>query len=208
MPVVQVKNLQNEPVEQLELREDVFGVPLKETLIWEAVRHYMACGRRGTHSTKGRGQVSGSTKKPWRQKGTGRARAGQTRSPIWRHGGTVFGPHPRDYSYRFPQKKRAGSLRSALSEKLRQEQIVVVDQLSVELPKTKQFQQILANLQIGGKVLVVESLENINAILSSRNLPQVKYVPGTGLNIVDVLNSQRILFSKDSILLLQEVLGK
>jgi len=208
MPVVQVKNLLNEPVEQLELREDVFGVPLKETLIWEAVRHYMACGRRGTHATKGRGQVSGSTKKPWRQKGTGRARAGQTRSPIWRHGGTVFGPHPRDYSYRFPQKKRAGSLRSALSEKLRQDQIVVVEQLAVELPKTKQFQQILATLQLGGKVLVVDSLENTNAILSSRNLPQVKYVPGSGLNIVDVMNSQRILFSKEAILLLQEVLGK
>jgi len=129
MPVLEVKNLDNETVGRLELRDEVFGVELKETLIWEAVRHYTASGRRGTHATKTRGDVSGSNRKPWRQKGTGRARHGQTRSPIWRHGGTVFGPQPRDYSYRFPQKKRLGALRSALSEKIRQNQIVVVDRL-------------------------------------------------------------------------------
>ena len=208
MPVLEVKNLQNEPVGQLELKDEVFGVELKETLIWEAVRHYMACGRRGTHATKTRGEVSGSNKKPWRQKGTGRARHGQTRTPLWRHGGTVFGPQPRDYSYNFPQKKRLGALRSALSEKIRQNHVVVVDKLELDAPKTKEFIALMDNLQLTPKLLVVDSLENVNVILSSRNLPRVKYLPGTGLNIYDDLDHETILFSRESILQLQEVLAQ
>lgn len=208
MPVMEVKNLQNEPVGRLELRDDVFDVELKETLIWEAIRHYTAGGRRGTHDTKTRGDVSGSNKKPWRQKGTGRARAGQSRNPIWRHGGTVFGPHPRDYSYVFPRRKRLGALKSALSEKIRQSQILVVDRLELDSHKTKEFTKVLSNLELDRKVLVVDSLENTNALLSSRNLPKVKYVPGSGVNIYDVLKYERILFTRDSILQLQEVLAK
>jgi large subunit ribosomal protein L4 len=208
MPVMEVKNLQNETVGQLELRDEVFGVELKETLIWEAVRHYMACGRRGTHATKTRGDVSGSNKKPWRQKGTGRARHGQTRSPLWRHGGTVFGPQPRDYAYPFPQKKRLGAIRSALSEKIRQNRVVVVDRLELDAPRTKEFMKVADTLQLGTKLLIVDSLENVNAILSSRNLPKVKYLPGTGLNIYDILDHETILFSRESILQLQEALAK
>jgi large subunit ribosomal protein L4 len=205
---MEVKNLQNETVGQLELRDEVFGVELKETLIWEAVRHYMACGRRGTHATKTRGDVSGSNKKPWRQKGTGRARHGQTRSPLWRHGGTVFGPQPRDYAYPFPQKKRLGAIRSALSEKIRQHRVVVVDRLELDAPRTKEFMKVADTLQLGTKLLIVDSLENVNAILSSRNLPKVKYLPGTGLNIYDILDHETILFSRESILQLQEALAK
>jgi large subunit ribosomal protein L4 len=208
MPVVEVKNLQNETVEQLELNEKVFGAPLKETLIWEAVRHYQAGGRRGTHATKTRGDVSGSNRKPWRQKGTGRARAGQTRNPLWRKGGTVFGPQPRDYSYAFPKRKRQGALCAVLSEKLRQNQLVVVDRLELAAPKTKEFIGVMGALELERNLLIVDSLENTNAILSARNLPKVKYVTGSGLNIVDLLNHQTVLFSKDAILQVQEVLGK
>lgn len=208
MPVVEIKNLNNETVDRLELREDVFGVELKETLIWEAVRHYNACGRRGTHATKGRGEVSGSNRKPWRQKGTGRARSGQTRSPIWRHGGTVFGPQPRDYSYVFPKRKRKGALMSALSEKLRQNQVLVVDALEIPSHKTKEMVNILSTLEIPGKVLIVDDMGNANAVLASRNLPKATFVPHTGVNIYNVLNSGLVLFSKAAILQLQEVLGR
>ncbi len=208
MPVVEIKNMNNVTVDRVDLREDVFGAPLRETLIWEAVRHYMACGRRGTHATKGRGDVSGSNIKPWRQKGTGRARAGQTRNPVWRHGGTVFGPQPRDYSYAFPKKKRKGALISALSEKLRKNQILVVDELGMSSHKTKDMVKALSTLEIAGKVLIVDSLENAKAILSSRNLQKVTFVPSTGVNIYDVLNHATVLFSKAAILHLQEVLGR
>lgn len=209
MPVIDVKNLQNETVGQLELSDDVFGVELRETLIWEAVKHYMACGRRGTHKTKGRGEVSGSNRKPWRQKGTGRARSGQTRSPIWRHGGTVFGPQPRSYAYAFPKKKRKGALKSALSEKIRLNELVVVDSLALPEKKTKEMVKVLAALELqNNKVLVVDGLENENLILASGNLPKVSYAPGTGLNIYDVLNHKSILISRDCILQLQEVLGR
>ncbi len=208
MPVVDVKNLQNELVERLELNDEVFGVPLKETLIWEAVRHYLACGRRGTHQTKTRGEVSGSNRKPWRQKGTGRARAGQTRNPIWRHGGTVFGPHPRDYSYVFPKQKRRGALCSALSEKIRQNRVVVVDRLELPSHKTKEFVGVLSSLQLERKTLVVDSPENTNVLLSARNLPRVKFVPDSGVNVYDVLKYDQILFSREAILQLQEVLAR
>lgn len=208
MPVVEVKNLRNETVGQLDLRDEVFGVELKETLIWEAIRHYMACGRRGTHKTKGRGEVSGSNKKPWRQKGTGRARVGQARNPIWRKGGTVFGPVPREYAYPFPRKKREGALRSAISEKIRAQKILVVDALKVDSFKTKDFAAVLSQLKLDSKVLVVDNLDNVNVILASRNIPTVKFVPGTGVNIYDVLNHDIILFSRDAILQLQEVLAR
>lgn len=208
MPVVDVKNLQNETVDRIELRDDVFGVELRETLVWEAVRHYMACGRRGTHSTKGRGEVSGSNRKPWRQKGTGRARSGQTRSPIWRHGGTAFGPHPRSYAYAFPKKKKAGAMRSALSEKFRQDQVVVVDVLELSSHKTKEMVGLLRTFGVDHKALFVDVGGNQNAELASRNIPNVKYVTQTGVNIYDVLGCRKVFFSRASILHMQEVLGR
>jgi large subunit ribosomal protein L4 len=152
--------------------------------------------------------VSGSGKKLWRQKGTGRARIGSIRSPLWRHGGTVHGPKPRDYSYPFPRKKLRGALRSALSAKLSENLLAVVDEFSLGSNKTKDFQKILTNFGFTGKVLLVDSSGDKNLSLSSRNLPKVKLVSGAGVNIFDVVNSNMLLFSKDSILQLQEMLSR
>ncbi len=208
MAEIEVKNLANEVVGKLELSDAVFKAEFNQPLIWEAVKHYNDSLRVGTASTKVRGEVSGSGKKLWRQKGTGRARIGSIRSPIWRHGGTVHGPKPRSYSYRFPRKKLQGAMRSALSAKLSENSVMVVDAFPLTSHKTRDFKKILANLGFTGKVLLVESGENKNLSLSSRNLPKVKLVPGTGVNIFDVVNSNTLLFSRDSILQMQEVLSR
>jgi len=208
MAEIEVKNLANEVIGKLELSDEVFKAEFNQPLIWEAVKHYNDSLRAGTASTKVRGEVSGSGKKLWRQKGTGRARVGSVRSPLWRHGGTVHGPKPRDYSYRFPRKKLQGAIRSALSAKLNENSIAVVESFPLENHKTKDFQKILKGLGFTGKVLVVDSSVNNNLSLSSRNLPRVKLVPGTGVNIFDVVNSNALLFSKDSILQIQEALSR
>jgi large subunit ribosomal protein L4 len=208
MAEIEVKNLANEVVGKLELSDEVFSAKFNQPLIWEAVKHYNDSLRAGTASTKGRGEVSGSGKKLWRQKGTGRARIGSIRSPLWRHGGTVHGPKPRDYSYRFPRKKLQSALRSALSAKLSEKSIAVVETFSLESNKTKDFQKMLTGLGFTGKVLIVDSSRERNLSLSSRNLPKVKLVPGTGVNIFDVVNCGTLLFSKDSILQVQEVLSR
>jgi large subunit ribosomal protein L4 len=208
MAEIEVKNLANEVVGKLELSDAVFKAEFNQPLIWEAVKHYNDSLRAGTASTKVRGEVSGSGKKLWRQKGTGRARVGSIRSPLWRHGGTVHGPKPRDYSYRFPRKKLQGAMRSALSAKLSENSVAVIEALPVESHKTKDFQKILKGLGIAGKVLVVDSSGNRNLLLSSQNLAKVKLVPGTGVNIFDVVNSNVLLFSRDAILQVQEVLSR
>ena len=208
MAEIEVKSLTNEVIGKLELSDEVFKADFNQPLIWEAVKHYNDSLRAGTASTKVRGEVSGSGKKLWRQKGTGRARIGSVRSPLWRHGGTVHGPKPRDYSYRFPRKKLQGAMRSALSAKLSENSVMVVDALMLASNKTKDFQKILAGLGFTGKVLIVDSSKDKNLILSSRNLPKVKLVPGNGVNIFDVVNSNVLLFSKDSILQVQEVLSR
>ncbi len=208
MAEIEVKNLANEVVGKLELSDAVFKAEFNQPLIWEAVKHYNDSLRAGTASTKVRGDVSGSGKKLWRQKGTGRARVGSIRSPLWRHGGTVHGPKPRDYSYRFPRKKLQLAMRSALSAKLNENSLAVVEGFPLESNKTKDFQKILTGLGFTGKVLVVDSSENRNLSLSSRNLPKVKLVPGTRVNIFDVVNSNTVLFSRDSILQVQEALNR
>jgi large subunit ribosomal protein L4 len=208
MAEIEVKNLANEVVGKLELSDLVFSAEFNQPLIWEAVKHYNDSLRAGTASTKVRGEVSGSGKKLWRQKGTGRARIGSVRSPVWRHGGTVHGPKPRDYSYRFPRKKLQGAMRSALSAKLNENSLMVVDGFTLSSNKTKEFQKLLSGLGFTGKVLIVDSSRDKNLTLSSRNLPKVKLVPGTGVNIFDVVNSNVLLFSKDSILQVQEVLSR
>ena len=208
MAEIEVRNLANEVIGKLELSDAVFKAEFNEPLIWEAVKHYNDTRRAGTASTKVRGDVSGSGKKLWRQKGTGRARVGSIRSPLWRHGGTVHGPQPRSYSYRLPRKKLQSAMRSALSAKLNENSVAVVDSLAPESGKTKDFQKLLANLGFAGKVLIVDSSRNKNLILSSRNLPKVKLVPGTGINIFDVVNSNTLLFSRDSILQVQEALSR
>jgi len=206
MAEIEVKNLANEVVGKLELSDEVFKAELNQPLIWEAVKHYNDSLRSGTAATKVRGDVSGSGKKLWKQKGTGRARVGSIRSPLWRHGGTVHGPRPKSYSYRFPRKKLQGAMRSALSAKLSENALVVVDGFPLESPKTKSFQKILAGMGLVGKVLVVDSSEAQYLSLSSRNLPKVKLVAGTGVNVFDVVNSNTLLFSREAILQVQEVL--
>lgn len=208
MAEIEVKNLANEVVGKIELSDAVFNAEFNQPLIWEAVKHYNDSLRAGTASTKVRGEVSGSGKKLWKQKGTGRARIGSIRSPLWRHGGTVHGPKPRDYSYRFPRKKIQGALRSALSAKLNEQSLMVVEGLPLEGHKTKDFQKILQGFGFTGKVLIVDSTGDKNLLLSVRNLPKVKLVPGTGVNIFDVVNSNTLLFSREAILQIQEVLSR
>jgi large subunit ribosomal protein L4 len=208
MAEIEVKNLANEVVGRLELSDAVFKAEFNQPLIWEAVKHYNDSRRAGTASTKGRGDVSGSGKKLWRQKGTGRARIGSIRSPLWRHGGTVHGPKPKDYSYQFPRKKLRGAMRSALSAKLSENALTVVEAIKIENPKTREFRKTLEGMGFEGKVLVVDSFENRNLNLSSRNMPDVKLVSGSCVNIFDVVNSNRLLFSRESILQLQEVLSR
>ena len=208
MAEIEVKNLANEVVGKVELSDDVFNAELNEPLIWEAIKHYNDSLRAGTASTKVRGEVRGSGKKLWKQKGTGRARIGSVRSPLWRHGGTVHGPKPRDYSYRFPRKKLRGALRSALSAKLGENLVTVVEGLPLESHKTREFKKVLGTFGIGGKVLVIDSTGEKNLLLSVRNLPTVKLVSGAAVNIFDVVNSDALLFSKDAILEVQEALNK
>ena len=208
MADVEVKNLANEVVGKLELSDAVFQAEFNEPLIWEAIKHYNDSLRAGTASTKVRGEVSGSGKKLWKQKGTGRARIGSLRSPLWRHGGTVHGPKPRDYSYRFPRKKLQGALRSALSAKLSEKLVTVVEGIRLDSHKTKEFNKILSAFGIAGKVLVIDSTGEKNLLLSVRNLPTVKLVPGNAVNIFDVVNSDALLFSRDAILQVQEALNK
>ncbi len=208
MAEIEVRNLANEVVGKMELSDEVFRAEYNEPLIWEAIKHYRDSLRAGTASTKVRGEVSGSGKKLWRQKGTGRARIGSIRSPLWRHGGTVHGPKPRSYAFRFPRKKLRGAMRSALSAKFGENALAVLESLDIDSPKTKDFQKVLLGLGATGKVLIVDSGENRNLRLSARNLPRVKLVPGEAVNIYDVVNSNTLLFSKDSILRVQEVLSR
>ncbi len=208
MAEVEVRNLKNKVVDQLELADEVFNYTASETLVWEAVRAYRAAQRKGTHATKGRSQVRGGGRKPWRQKGTGRARAGSIRSPIWRAGGTTFGPTPRNYTQAFPKKKRRGALKVVLSDKLKNQKLIVVDEFTLESHRTKEFLEVLKTLDLGHKVLVVDDRENRNLYLSSRNVPHVKCVATLSLNVYDLLNCRNLLISKRAILSLQEALQK
>src|ERR1700675_240720 len=167
MPVVKVKNLKSEEVGEIELSDEVFGAPLNKALIYSAVKCYMANQRAGTSATKTRGDVRGSGKKLWKQKGTGRARIASLRSPLWKGGGNVHGPQPRDWSYRVPKKMRKGALRSALSEQIREGKVVLVDGWALEKPKTKDFIATLEQLGLEGRTLIVDSLDNDNLILST-----------------------------------------
>jgi large subunit ribosomal protein L4 len=208
MAEIEVKNLANEVVGKLELKDEVFKAELNVPLIWEAVKHYEDSLRSGTAATKTRGMVSGSGKKLWRQKGTGRARIGSIRSPLWRHGGTVHGPQPRSYVYAFPRKKLRGALRSALSARFSENRLAVLDGFQLESHRTKDLQKALKELGAVRKVLLIDSGANQNLRLSSRNLPKVKLVPGNGVNIHDVVNHELLIFSKEAILQVQEVLSR
>ena len=208
MPKVDIVDLNNQKVGELELSEIVFAAPVKEALLYEAVRHYLAGQRRGTAKTKVRREVSGSGKKLWRQKGTGRARVGSIRSPLWRHGGTTHGPVPRDYSYHLPRKMELGALRSALTAKLRDGELTVVQEFALEDNKTRSFRAVLQKLEAGKTVLVVDNGENRNLALGSRNLPGVTLLASREVNVYDLLGHQRVLVSEAAARKLSEALSR
>ena len=207
MPSVEVRNLDNQPVGQLALADAVFGAEVNRHLLYEAVRQYRASRRAGTHATKNRRLVAGSGRKLWRQKGTGRARIGSIRSPLWRHGGTVFGPQPRSYSYRLPRKMLLGALRSALSAKLAEEQLTVIDEFKLETHKTKTLREILDRFDGAASVLLVDLAGNRNLELSSRNLPGVELVTNRELHPYHLLQCRRLLISRPAVERLQEALA-
>jgi len=202
MPTVKVRNLSNKEVGDLTLSDAVFGVELNEALIHAAVTNYLANGRQGTSATKTRGNVSGSGRKLWKQKGTGRARIASIRSPLWKGGGNVHGPQPRDWSYKMPKKMRRGALRSALSERLREGNLIIIDEIALENAKTKNFVGTISalglseNIKKPTKVLIVDSLDNANLIMASRNVQKTKVTNSYGMNIYDLLKHEKLLITK------------
>ncbi|MBX7061453.1 MAG: 50S ribosomal protein L4 [Pyrinomonadaceae bacterium] len=201
MPTVKVRNLKNKEVGDIQLSDAVFGAELNESLIHAAVMNYRANGRQGTSATKTRGNVSGSGRKLWKQKGTGRARIASLRSPLWKGGGNVHGPQPRDWSYQMPKKMRRGALRSALSERLREGNLIIVDEIGFAAPKTKDFLEALSALGLienakRAKTLIVDSLDNANLVLSSRNVQKTKVTNSFGLNIYDIVYHEKLVISK------------
>lgn len=208
MAKVEVHSLKKKKVGSVDLPDSAFDYPVNRHLMYEAVRHYLATGRRGTHDTKNRVEVSGGGRKPWRQKGTGRARAGSSRSPLWRKGGVVHGPKPRDYSYRFPKMARRRALASALSDKLRDGKMVVVDELLLKEPKTKQLAGLIAGLKIDGKTLLVFDGDDRNMELAARNHPTLAAVRDLQLHAYHVLDCETIVLSKNAAEKIGEVLSR
>ena len=208
MPTVKVRNLKNEEIREVELSDAVFGAPLNEGLIHAAVRNFMANARQGTSATKTRGDVSGAGRKLWKQKGTGRARIASLRSPLWKGGGNVHGPQPRDWSYNMPKKMRQGALRSALSERVREGKVVLIDAWTIDKPKTKDFIASLEKLGLEGTTLIVDSLDNDNLMLSTRNVQSAKVVNSFGLNIYDLLYHDRLVISESAEKELEQLLGR
>ncbi len=205
---IPVKNLKNEEVKQIDLPEKVFGYPYKEHLIHLAVQAVMAAARRGTHKTKVRSEVRGSGRKPWRQKGTGRARAGSIRTPLWRTGGTVHGPQPRSYDKKMSTKEKRNALKSALSRKLAEEQILVVESLELESHKTSELALVLGGLGVQSKTLLVDALGNQNLALAARNNPVLKTVDALGVNVYDVVDRDLVILSEAALGRLTEVLDR
>ncbi len=211
MALIDVHNLKGEAVGTLELADEIFAPgSVNEGLLWEAVKHFRAAMRQGTAATKNRKLVSGSGKKLWKQKGTGRARVGSVRSPLWRHGGTVHGPQPRSYDYAFPRKKVLGALRSALAAKHAEGKLTVVDTLELAEPKTKLYRQALDTLDAKRTVLLVESGQALapNTILGARNLDKVELLLSTEVHAYDLLRHDRAVFSRSAIETLQDSLKK
>jgi large subunit ribosomal protein L4 len=204
---VDVVNQQNEKVGSLDLNDAVFGGRVKVDLIHQSVIRANAAERRGTHATKTRAMVSGSGKKPWRQKGTGRARVGEIRNPLWRKGGTVFGPQPRSYAYQLPKKVEKGALRAALTQELRDGEVVVVDALSVGEIKTRAAAEMLKRLGVNGKALLVYVKPEDRLLLSVRNIEGVQLLASNRLSARDVMNTRRVVLTRAALEKLQEALG-
>ena len=206
MPTVAVYDMTNSKVGDIELSEDIFGVEINEGLVHQAVVMQMASWRLGTHSTKTRADVRGGGRKPWRQKGTGRARAGSRRSPLWRGGGTIFGPHPRDYSFSMPRKQRRLALKCVLTDKLNEGNLIVLDALNFDEPKTKKFVEFQKTFGVDAcKSLFITSELIDNVTLSSRNLQNAKTIAALQLNVYDILNSEKLFLTKDAVAKIEEV---
>jgi len=206
MPSVDVLNLENARVGTIELADAVFATPVNRSLLYEAVRNYLASRRAGTHATKTRAMVAGSGRKLWKQKGTGRARIGSVRSPLWRHGGTVHGPQPRSYAYKLPRKMVLGALRSALSAKLADQQLTVVDAFQLENHKTKALRAILDRFDGERSILLVDLPGNENLERSSKNLPGVEVLSSREVHPYHLLKYDRLLISRTAVEKLQEAL--
>jgi large subunit ribosomal protein L4 len=206
MPTVDLYNSNHDVIGQLELRDDVFGVPVKTHVLHEVVLYQLAKRRAGTAKTKTRNEIAGGGKKPWRQKGTGRARAGTSRSPIWRGGGTIHGPQPRSYDMRVPKKVRRLALKMALSQKVSDQEFLVLDQFRLERIKTKDFLAILDTFQLR-KTLVVIPRQDELLEKSARNIPDVKVLRTEGLNVYDLLNYHNVLLTQETVGKIEEALG-
>lgn len=206
MPKVALYDMQGSQVGDIDLNEEVFGIKPNESVVHEAVVMQLASLRQGTSSTKSRGEVRGGGRKPWRQKGTGRARVGTIRSPLWRGGAITFGPKPRDYSYTIPKKKRRLALKSVLSAKVQDGEIIVLEDLQFAQPKTKEMVALLKNFD-ASKALVITLNEDENVIKSARNIPGVTSLSATGLNVYDVIYHDKLIITKDAVAKVEEVLA-
>lgn len=207
MPNVALYNMKGEQVGDIALKDDVFGVEVNEAVLHDSVVNYLANQRLGTQSAKTRAEVSGGGRKPFKQKGTGRARAGSTRSPLWRKGGIVFAPKPRSYKYSLPKKVKRLALKSALSSKVQNGNIIVLDSLTMAEPKTKEFEIILDNLKVESKALVVTAEVDSVIVKSSRNIPGVTPTHAQVLNVYDVLKHEKLIMTRDAIAKVEEVLA-
>jgi large subunit ribosomal protein L4 len=207
MAKIEVKDASGKKVGTTDLAEGVFGIQPNTFAVHQVVRSQMAARRSGTHQTLTRGKVSGGGKKPWRQKGTGRARQGSTRSPQWAGGGVVFGPHPRSYAFKVPNKVVKLAMRSALSAKLAEEVLYVVDSFDFEKPSTKQAADVIKSLGITGRVTIVVGEDDINAFLSFRNLPKVRVITASEANTYDLVDNTAVLFTKPALTWLEGVLS-
>jgi len=201
-----IVNHENQKVGSVDVSDEVFGGRVNADLMWESVVHANAAQRRGTHQTKNRANVSGSGKKPWRQKGTGRARVGSIRNPLWRHGGTVFGPQPRSYDFRLPKKVERGALRAALAQKLKDGDVVVVETLAAEEIKTKAAAELLTRLTVTGKAVLIDVAVDEKLSRSVRNLPGISFVSSARVTAREVIGAQRVVVTKSALEKLQEAL--
>jgi large subunit ribosomal protein L4 len=206
MPTAKVLDLSSKEVGEIELPDVVFDVPVNEPLIHEAVRSFLANRRAGTSATKTRGDVEGSGRKLWKQKGTGRARIASLRSPLWKGGGNAHGPQPRDWSYNLPKKMRKRAMCAAISERLREGNLLIVSDWKLDAPKTRDFINMLGSLKLSGKTLIVDSLKNTNLMLASRNVQTTKVVNSYGVNIYDLVNHQKLVLTPKTVEELTDIL--
>jgi len=205
MPKVNVYNILGETVGEMDLNDEIFNVEVNEHAVYEVVKNQLANKRQGTQSAKTRAEVRGGGRKPWRQKGTGRARQGSIRAPHWVGGGVVFAPKPRDYSYKVPKKVRRVAMKSALTSKVLNEEIIVLEELNLQEPKTKEMVKILDNIKAGKKALIVMDEKDINVVKSARNIPNVQTTNVNTLNVYDILNFDSFIITKDAVKKVEEV---